>query len=632
MVSTIMDVERIEATPLPLRDLPESTYAVLEHSAAIYPETLALRFFANASAFTTSYDWTYAELFADVTRAANVFSRLGIGPTDVIAFVLPNLPETHLTVWGGEAAGIAMAVNPLLDATQIADLLRIAQAKVLVTLAPTPDSNVWQKMAQLLPTLPTIESVLWVSMTPYVKPDQAAALQTLELRELSEYTGPKIYHFRSLLQNANGATLESSRRIESTAISSYFCTGGTTGRPKIAQRTHGSEVFDAWALARHLGNLGPGKVFFCGLPLFHVNGQLVTGLMPWMEGACVVLGSPDGYRGEGILDRFWLIVEHYKVSFFSCVPTICAALLRKPVNGDISSLEYALCGAAPMPVELFRQFEGLSGIKILEGYGLTEGACVSSVNPPAGERRVGSIGLRLAHQKMLAAHLDNAGNFIAVAEDDVPGTILINGPNIFAGYLESFHNQDLWVEINGERWLNTGDTGRQDQDGYFWLTGRKKELIIRGGHNIDPKQIEEAMQGHPSVALAAAIGSPDAYSGEVPVVYVQLRPDAPSSEEELLAFAKRSISERSAIPKRVEIISVMPLTTVGKIYKPFLQRLEIARVIQFEAASHGMQNVVIDVVEDTRRGLLARISAGSNQEELAQLLAGYAFQIDWLSP
>ena len=354
--------------------------------------------------------------------------------------------------------------------------------------------------------------------------------------------------------------------------------------------------------------------------------------MPWMEGACVVLGSPDGYRGEGILDRFWLIVEHYKLSFFSCVPTICAALLRKPVNGDISSLEYAICGAAPMPVELFRQFEELSGIKILEGYGLTEGACVSSVNPPAGERRVGSIGLRLAYQRMLAAHLDNAGNFIAVAEDDVPGTILINGPNIFAGYLESIHNQDLWVEINGERWLNTGDTGRQDQDGYFWLTGRKKELIIRGGHNIDPKQIEEAMQVHPSVALAAAIGSPDAYSGEVPVVYVQLRPDAQSSEEEILAFAKGSILERSAIPKRVEIISVMPLTTVGKIYKPLLQRLEIARLIQVEAASHGIENVVVDVVEDARRGLLARIDAGSHQDEMKRLLAAYAFQTEWVSP
>ena len=190
-----------------------------------------------------------------------------------------------------------------------------------------------------------------------------------------------------------------------------------------------------------------------------------------------------------------------------------------------------------MPTELLRAFEEQTGFEILEGYGLTEATCVSSVNPIAGERRRGSIGLRLPGQLMKAVVLDERGGFVRDCDTGEVGVIVVAGPNVFDGYRNGAQNEGLWVDCgDGRRWLDTGDLGRQDGDGYFWLTGRKKELIIRGGHNIDPAAIEEPLHRHPAVQLAAAVGRPDAHAGELPVAYVQPKAGAVVSEGELPSF------------------------------------------------------------------------------------------------
>lgn len=630
-VKTLADIEAIESVPLERRKLPASTYAALQRCAAMQGDNPALSFFVDARAFAHTHDWSYSELFADITRAANAFHGLGIGPKDVVAFLLPNLPETHFTIWGGEAAGIVMAINPLLEAAQIGELLRAAKAKLVVTLAPTPGSDLWPKLASQLERLPEVRDIVWVSMAPYVGTLSGLALRWLAWREKSRQRGLRIHDLRSLMQRQPGEYLNSGRQIRAEEHSSYFCTGGTTGLPKIAIRSHGSEVFNAWAMAANLQPREPGQVIFCGLPLFHVNGQLVTGLMPWTHGDRVIIGTPQGYRGEGVIANFWSMVEHFGINFFSGVPTVYSALLQQPVDGrNLSSLQYALCGAAPMPVELFREFEQRSGVRILEGYGLTEGACVSSSNPPEGERPIGSIGLRLAYQDMRAVILDDQGQYLRDADTDEVGVIAICGPNVFAGYLDASHNRGVWIDISGQRWLNTGDLGRQDAKGYFWLTGRKKELIIRGGHNIDPKQIEEALQSHPAVALVAAVGCPDAHAGEVPVAYVQLTAGQQADSAELLDFASSRISERAAVPKRIEILDALPVTPVGKIFKPALQQREIARVVHQEAKELGIANLTIEVVQDARRGLVAQICAGQQRDGLAQALGRYSFQIEWL--
>lgn len=631
-VATLRDVEDFEAVPLAERQLPASTYEMLARGAAIAPSATALSFFLRTGDYRQPTTWSHQQLLADITRTANALRRLGIGRGDVLAFVLPNLPETHFVIWGGETAGIAFAINPLLEADQIGELLAAGRAKWLVTLAPTPGTDIWDKATKAASRAPDLKGILTVSVGPYVKGAAGVAFRAMSKLRRPKATGLSlpILDLRREMARESGAAL-SFDAPKPDDISSYFCTGGTTGLPKIAARTHRSEVFDIWSTQGFVSGLfAPGNAIFCGLPLFHVNGQLVTGLGPWSMGAHVVMGTPQGYRGEGLVAAFWDIVEHYRISAFSGVPTLYSSLLQVPAAGrHLSSIAYGFCGAAPMPAELFRNFENATGIKILEAYGLTEGACVSSVNPPAGERRIGSIGLRIPYQKMATAILDADGGFERFADTDEVGAVIISGPNVFTGYVNPDHNKGIWLEFDGARWLNTGDLGRQDADGYFWLTGRKKELIIRGGHNIDPKVIEDALVAHPAVQLAAAVGRPDTHAGEVPVAYVQLKPGSSASTYELLKDAIARISERAAQPKAVKVLPVMPVTPVGKIFKLALLMLEIEDVIRNEASDLGVELSSLTVVQDAKRGLLARIDASSGTARLRDALGRYAFQTEF---
>ena len=621
-IRNLSDIEAIEAQPLSSHRLPRTSYEALAATVARTPEAKALSFFLSADACAQAFVWTYEELLADVTRAANAFHGMGVNPENPVAFVLPNLPETHFVIWGGETAGAALAINPYFEPAQIANLLKTARARVLVALAPNPAVDLWTKLVPCLDALPDLKTVALVDAMSY-------AGAGAEPRDSSAFSlaGADVLDFRDCLQAQPADRLLAPQALSSDTVCSYFCTGGTTGAPKIAVRTHRNEIFDGWSAAHMVETRQSPRTALCGLPLFHVNAQLVTGLQAWIRGDHVVLATPEGYRGRNVIAHFWEIVAQYRVTTFSGVPTIFSALMNVPIAGaDISSLEFALCGAAPMPPKLITDFEAKTGLKIIEGYGLTEGGCVSSVNPSEGERRAGSIGLRIPYQQMTAAILDEAGRVVRKAETNESGAILIHGPNVFCGYLDPRDNAGLWVEIAGVVWLNTGDLGFQDPDGYFWLTGRRKELIIRGGHNIDPKMIEEALLGHPAVAMAAAIGSPDAYAGEVPVVYVQAKPGASATEQELLEFAARHIPERSAVPKHVRVVRALPLTSVGKIFKPALQQREAESVIRSEADAVGAVIVNIEIEQDPRSGRFFLIRVASGADSLRRALERYALK------
>ncbi|GAA5032661.1 AMP-binding protein [Microbacterium fluvii] len=220
------------------------------------------------------------------------------------------------------------------------------------------------------------------------------------------------------------------------------------------------------------------------------------------------------------------------------------------------------------------------------------------------------------------------GSFVRFADVDEVGVVLLDGPNVFVGYVDDAHNQGIWVDVDGARWFNTGDTARQDADGYFWLTGRKKELIIRGGHNIDPRIIEDALQQHPDVALAAAIGRPDWHAGEVPVAYVQLRPGATVSESDLATFASSRVGERAARPKAVHIVDELPMTTVGKIFKPALTMREIEDVVRGVALDCDTELDSVVVVQHPSRGLLTTVEANGDLDAFAQRLGQFTFAVE----
>lgn len=638
-IGSYQDVLAVEAAGKPV--LPVSTYHMIRQGVALDPQAPALTFFLQTDEHKDAETWSYQALLEHIHQTANFLHELGADKDTVIAYILPNLPETHFVIWGGQATGIVAAINPLLEPDAMAELLTAAGASILVTLTPFPGTDLFAKVSQVLQKVDSVRHLVLVNLCDRMrgaKKQGAQQLQQMEIMRLcdsgqlnSRIPGHILVHdFGQAVASQSKDRLNSDRVFSSSDYSSFFCTGGTTGSPKIAMRTHGNEVANAWSAGQFFGtdNTKSNKVF-CGLPLFHVNAVLVTGLLPFSTGGHVILGTPQGYRGEGVVSRFWELVEHHQINSFSGVPTLYASLMQVPVaDRDLSSLDYALCGAAPMPVEVFRRFQDITGVKILEGYGLTEGTCVSSVNPIHGERHPGSIGLRIPGQQMKTVVLDEQQNYVRDCAVDEVGLVVISGPNVFSGYKVAEHNQQLWVEMeSGQLWLNTGDLARQDAEGYFWLTGRKKELIIRGGHNIDPSSIEEVLHQHPAVQIAAAVGRPDPQVGELPVAYVQLKPGSSVTASELMEFAKKQIAERAAVPKQIQIVEAIPLTAVGKIFKPALKHLEIRNALTASLHEAGVEHCHVEVSEDKTLGIgvVVHLQDSNHRSQAEQVLGLYSF-------
>ncbi len=610
-IATLADIEAIEKTPLRERMKASHTYEMLQKGCSINPDAPAISLILSGDAYDKPVQVTYRDFWAKVNQTANLFNDLGIQPGDVITYLLPNLLHTHYVVWGGEAAGIVNPINPMLEPSTIKDICLGAGTKALVALGEVPGTDIWEKAKTVAKEIPGLKGMIRV-MGPS-----------------DEREG--IYGYDEVITRYREDQLDSGRAIEPQEIASIYHTGGTTGTPKLAPRTHFNEAAITTILDL-LIDLKAGETMLCGLPMFHANATMATGAFPFSIGAHVVLLSPRGYREPSIMRNFYKIVEHYRAVTLSSVPTVLSVLLDIPKgDADISSLRYAICGAAPLSVDLFKRFEAYSGMKLLEGYGLTEGTLVSSINPLHGERKVGSVGLRLPYQEMKVLAEDEQG--IREAQTDEIGPVFIRGPNVFDGYIEETHNKGVWLEGG---WFNTGDLGRQDADGYFWLTGRKKDLIIRGGHNIDPAIIEDPLYRLPGVHLAAAVGRPDAHAGEVPVVYVQIQEGADLNVENIREYLSKEVGERAGIPKDVILLPEIPLTPVGKIFKPALRWDSIRRVCERELLALGdtAESVGVEVGEDKLHGSLATvtikpatgISRQAIENRVNEILGRYTFR------
>ncbi|GAA6152256.1 acyl-CoA synthetase [Pseudoteredinibacter isoporae] len=612
-ISTQEDLQALESVPFEERIEHSSTYDLLRDKATQYADRIALSFLLQGSADEEPIRYSYKDLFGKITQTANALNQLGVESDDTVSMLLPNLPHTHFTIWGSEAAGIFNPINPLLEVEHIAAILNEAKTKVLVTLAPFPGTELWDKALAVKAQVPSLTHILAVDMARFLTPELAGAMTA----ERQDYLGEDVLDFDDTIAQHNADTLDSGRNICRSDIASYFHTGGTTGTPKLAPHTHFNELTTVWQMSAGL-DIGPGAVSLTGLPLFHVNAVFVTGLATWSQGAEAVLASPQGYRNPTVIKDFWRIVERYKVSYFSCVPTILSALIDIPMDdADVSSLDFCLCGAAPLATELIRNFESKTGLSILEGYGQTEGTCASTANPRHGERKVGAVGLRLPYMEMRIVEVDENGHWLRDCETNESGCIAIKGPNVFNGYKQAAQNEGQWVEKD---WFNTGDLGRLDEQGYLWLTGRSKDLIIRGGHNIDPQMIEEVFYTHPDVAEAVAIGKPDKRVGEVPVVYLQLKPEQEADQNTFLDFAMSKIAERAAVPKEIHFVDEMPVTAVGKIFKPDLRNDIVKKVVDHHLAEHlSALDARFTVETSKKHGQLVRFHC-SNVERLSELV------------
>jgi acyl-CoA synthetase (AMP-forming)/AMP-acid ligase II len=545
-----------------------------------------------------------------VTQAANLFHDLGIGEGDAVAYLLPNCNEAVFTLLGGGVAGIANPINPLLEPEKIAAILRQTNAKVLVTLKSFPRSDVAQKAARAVAMAPGVTHVLEVDLLRYMQGLKRYIVPLLRPRTPPVEHTARVLDFNAELARRAGGGLDFAD-AETDRVGAYFHTGGTTGMPKVAQHLYSGMVYNGWVGRRLL--FTEKDVILCPLPLFHVFACHPILMSAIASGAHVVFPTPQGYRGEGVFENFWKLVERWHVTFMIGVPTAFSALMQQPVNADLKSLKSAFSGSAPLPVELYRRFEKACGVNVIEGYGLTEATCLVSCNPVDGPKKIGSVGIPFPHTDVkILIHTADEG--VRECGVDEVGEICVANPGVYAGstYTESDRNRNLF---HYDTYLRTGDLGRIDEDGYLWITGRAKDLIIRGGHNIDPALIEEALLAHEAVASAGAIGQPDAHAGELPVAYVELVAGASVTGEQLLEFCKGRIAERAAIPKRVEVLDELPKTAVGKIFKPELRSRAIRRVYDAALAEAGIAARVARVEEDRKLGLVALLEKTGDVEE-----------------
>jgi fatty-acyl-CoA synthase len=600
-IQDLSDIENIEARPYADFMPHESVYSALQDVAARHPDRLAITYIEDAADHSLSQSWTHRQFNEQMTRAANLFAELAGNDEPRVAMLLPAMPQAYLTLFGGETAGVVCPINYLLGAQHIAELMLAAKINILVALGPRAELDIASKVPEIKALCPLVKVVLWV-------------------RDGQSNNGPAIHqdlNFDEQLALQPSDRLLKSRQIRASDIAALFHTGGTTGKPKLAQHTHGNQLHAAWSAANLYANT-PEDVMMNGFPLFHVAGSFVFGLSTLLAGGEVVLPTLLGMRNKAFVDRYWSLVARHRVTLLAAVPTVMTTLLGLSASPDqLPGVRALLTGGSRLPEEVAAEFERRFNIPVRNILGMTESAGLISVEPMLSTRVVGSCGLALPFSE-------------AKASED--GVLCVRGPNVGPGYTDVSRNEGTFTT---DGWLITGDIGYVDSKGRIFITGRQKDLIIRSSHNIDPRVIEDALQQHPDVVMAAAVGEPDEYAGEIPIAYVTLKPGATVTEQALKEFSEQYIPERPAYPKRVEIIAALPLTAIGKVYKPALKAKAIECVINERLKRIHLSASVVATVPDegavpcvvfnaVGRGSSSDGDASVFTSELRSLMAGFA--------
>lgn len=602
------DLSVIEDVPLRRRPLPPTTYGLLVRAASEWADHTAITILPSAQDWRTPITRTFGELSADVHRISNMLLDSGVRRTTPVALIAPNCYSLLTATIAAQVAGVAAPVNSTLSVEHVATMMQRINTRHLVVAAADFDAASWHLAEKL---------------------DQSGLLDTVfAIRSDAAHGRPEPAHLagaavHDLIGGAGGydGAQFNGEPPRADDIAAIFHTGGTTGLPKLAAHTHANEVADAWMIAAR-SMFPEHSTMLAGLPLFHVNALIVTVLAPLLRGQNVAWLGPAGYRDPALYGDFWKIVERYRATTMSAVPTVYSVLAGCPVDADTSSMQMAVVGASPLPDTVRREFEAHTSIPLVQGYGLTEATCASATNVPHHSRH-GSVGQRLPYQRIKTITVSDDGSWADTSVGET-GVVAISGPTVFPGYVVGRNATGAFI-LDGcgqlrDGWLNTGDLGRLDEDGFLYLTGRAKDLIIRGGHNIDPVVIEDALLTHPDVSAAAAVGRPDAHAGELPVAYMSLRPGASVTEDELLRYGSTQVAEPAARPKAVTILPALPTTAVGKPNKVPLRADAARRAVTDVLATHPSVATISADVDDGAPIVTVTVTDAAAVEQVEQTL------------
>ena len=493
---------------------------LLEDRTAANPDKIFL--FSEAD----GRSWTYAEFDRAVNRTANMLRSHDIKKGNVVSLLMPNSAEyiiAYFACW--KIGAVAGPVNSLLTGGEIMWVVGNSESK-LILLGANWSTSIRACMSEEN-HLPTV-----------------------------------------IVDNVETITKDFSDKLDDVEIASdddaiIIYTSGTTGKPKGCLLTHGNLIANAQQIVEWMG-FGQDDRLLTIMPLFHMNAVSVTTMTALFAGGSTVV-SP-----KFSASRFWDIIEKYKITSFGSVATMLSMLLARSQESDQekiktfdSRLRFAMCGSAPVPAEILRRFEETFGCLVIEGYGLSESTCRSTFNPPNKNRRPGSCGQPIGNEMKV---FDEADNEVA---DGELGEIVMRGPNICKEY---FKNPDATAKAFANGWFHTGDIGYRDDDGFFYIADRKSDMIIRGGENIYPREIDDLLFTHPAVASAAVIGVPDDLYGEEVAGFVVLKDGQEASENELIAFCKERLAEFKC-PKSILFLEDIPKGPTGKLLKRELAKM-----------------------------------------------------------
>ncbi|MFT7293280.1 MAG: fatty-acyl-CoA synthase, partial [Pseudohongiellaceae bacterium] len=456
IMETLAKVKEFEKTPLAEQFPFTDSYNLITTSAARFGDDIALEFMMQGLPDEPTTQVTFTQLSQQITRSANLLTKLGLKADGAVSIIMPILPQTHFAIWGSQAAGISNPINPMLEAEHMGEIIAAANSSIVICLGKSQHVDIWDKVALGIKGNKNITTVIAVNIPGLCEPLAATELEN----------GYEILDFETAIADQPSDRLTSKRTFSGDQIAAYFHTGGTTGRPKLAQLTHQNMAFLGQLMQVYTAHQGRQSIL-CGLPLFHIYGCIIQGVAAFAVGYRILLMTPSGFRSPQAMKNFWKHIDRFKITSFATVPTVLMALSELPVgDSNISALTNVNSGAAPLSEPFKVYFEKEHNVDVSNGYGMTETTALISRAP--ANQPAGSVGMRIPYSQIRIVHLEDT-TVVKDCELGESGVIMVKGPQVFAGYKTDSDNKLAWVE---DGWFNTGDLGYLDSDGFLYLSGR----------------------------------------------------------------------------------------------------------------------------------------------------------------